>query len=1183
MSLNQIFAKPIDRPIEGVIKADDQESLLQEVQEYVLTQEIQGRLDDFFSAYNNYQGANGVWLSGFFGSGKSHLLKMLALLLENREIDAHRVLDEFQAKCPDNEFLRAEMQKAASVPAQSILFNIDQKADVISKNQTDALLSVFVKVFDEACGYFGKHGYIARFERDLDERGQLQGFRKAFNKIAGITWERGREQWLLEQSNVASAYAEISGEDLDSIRGLLTKYRDDYHVSIDDFAEMVRRYIDAREPNFRLNFFVDEVGQYIAGNPRLMLNLQTIAESLATKCKGRSWILVTAQEDMDSVIGGMSRSEADDFTRIQARFRNRLKLTSTNVSEVIQRRLLQKTDDARPELASIYEAQYGNFKTLLGFTNDSTSYRNFRDVDHFIEAYPFLPYQFDLFQSVIQSLSVHNVFEGRHSSVGERSMLAVFQEVAKQIRNRSMGQLATFDLMFEGMRAAIKTNAIRPILSLEKNAHDKFAPQLLKALFLVKYVQGFKATVHNLSILMLDNFDQDQRGLQAKVEGALNWLEQQTYLQRSGELYEYLTDEEKDIEQEIKDTEVDNADLLQKLRELCFEQVLNQRKIRYDVNGQDYAFSHKLDDKLYNREQELAVHIISPLHDDSGNMERLRGFSVYHETELVVVLQSDDRLVRDLAMLLKTDKYFRQQISNTQKEEVRRILTEKNALNQRRQAELQLRVSRLMGSARLLIAGTEYESSSEDGRTRIIQGFQALVQRNYPSLRMLRDHVYTEDQIAANLSFADGGLLESDTGSLPEPEQEILSFIHGNNRNGVRTTVKSTLEKFSRKPYGWYEAAILCNLARLLARGKVDLRADGNLIEQRDLERALRNSHGHANVWIEPQVEFTAGQVRALKNFYSEFFNAMAPSSEAKPLGQAVMTAFANLHQELTMLAGQSHEFPFLKALDPTVARIHELINHNYDWYLKELSAFEEELLDLKEDVIDPVRAFMAGQQKELYREARTFLSTQAVNIAELKDNSGKVSETQDAGSPPDPRALIELLEDPACFKGNRLSSIRSQLEGIRKRIEEQRLSTVEDALLKLDTLLKRVQDQSEYASLTDEQQSQIVTAFGVIKAEIGEEPMIPLIRDRINRFEQNEYGEWLNRVVQWTKSEPASDKDAKADLQPSAVPEFVHIRNVSLDYSSPWLADEEAVERYLQALRKALVEELSQGRRIQI
>lgn len=177
MALKTIFDRPVDRPIEGVIKADDDSSLWLEVDEYVLTNEVAKRLEGFLDAYNNYAGANGVWISGFFGSGKSHLLKMLALLLENRSIDSKPVLDLFLPKCRNNEILRGDLKRAVSVPSRSILFNIDQKADVISKTQIDALLAVFMKVFDETCGYYGKQGHIAQFERDLDGRGLYDKFK----------------------------------------------------------------------------------------------------------------------------------------------------------------------------------------------------------------------------------------------------------------------------------------------------------------------------------------------------------------------------------------------------------------------------------------------------------------------------------------------------------------------------------------------------------------------------------------------------------------------------------------------------------------------------------------------------------------------------------------------------------------------------------------------------------------------------------------------------------------------------------------------------------------------------------------------------------------------------------------------------------------------------------------------
>ena len=152
-----------------------------------------------------------MWISGFFGSGKSHLLKMLAILLENREVDGVRAYDLFAPKCAENKILAADLKRAVEIPSRSILFNIDQKADVIAKTQTDALLGVFQKVFDELSGYYGKQPYIAQFERDLDSRNAFAAFQKAYAEVARQPWQRGREQAILESGNIAKAYCMATG------------------------------------------------------------------------------------------------------------------------------------------------------------------------------------------------------------------------------------------------------------------------------------------------------------------------------------------------------------------------------------------------------------------------------------------------------------------------------------------------------------------------------------------------------------------------------------------------------------------------------------------------------------------------------------------------------------------------------------------------------------------------------------------------------------------------------------------------------------------------------------------------------------------------------------------------------------------------------------------------------------
>ena len=1182
MTLKTIFNKPVDRPIEGVIKADDEASLRLEIEEYVLTNEVEKRLESFLDAYNNYEGANGIWVSGFFGSGKSHLLKMLALLLENRQIDGASALDLFLPKCGDNEILRGDLKRAVAIPSKSILFNIDQKADVISKTQIDALLAVFVKVFDEMCGYYGKQGHIAQFERDLDSRGLYDQFKSAYESIAGRTWQKGREQALLEAKNIAKAYAQATGGDEASAMGILDKYRSQYRVSIEDFAEQVHAYIERQSPDFRLNFFVDEVGQYIAENVKLMTNLQTIAESMATKCRGRAWVIVTAQEDMGTVVGEMGKQQGNDFSKIQARFANRMKLTSADVAEVIQKRLLMKTEEGVRLLSDIYHAQSNNFKTLFDFADGSQTYRNYQDREHFIHSYPFIPYQFALFQSAIQNLSQHSAFEGKHSSVGERSMLGVFQQVAIQIGDHEIGQLATFDLMFEGIRTALKSNIQRAIIQAENHLDGPFAIRLLKTLFLVKYVKEFKPTLRNLCVLMLDGFNQDLPALRKRVEEALSLLEQQTYVHRNGELYEYLTDEEKDVEQEIKNTEVESSDVAAELEKIVFDHVIKQRKIRYDENGQDYPFSRKLDDRLHGREYELAIHVISPFHENAESESILRMQSMGRD-ELLILMPADERLVRDILMYKRTEKYIRQNISITQQEAVKRILTDKGFQNRERYAELQQRVQSLMGKAKLFVAGADIEIGSEDAQTRVLRGFHELISRAYPNLRMLRRITYTENDIAKCLKHSQQGLFGNDATSLAESEQELLAFIQSNNRGGVRTTLKNLLEKFERKPYGWYYAAVLCTLANLCARGKVEVRTDGNLLEEDDLERALRNTHGHGNVVLEPQVEFTASQVRALKEFFEDFFDAPPRASEAKALGKETGTALQDLTHQLTPLAAQASQYPFLNALTPVLEKLKELTGKPYTWYLTELTRQEDALLDMKESVIDPVRKFMSGPQKGIFDNARKFVQSQEPNFAYIEgDETAQV---------------VASLTDPECSKGNRMQQVKTQVETLQEKVTAQIEAEIAKAKETVAALKGRLCGMAEFGALNGDQQEQITRPFNEFNVAIERQKLIAVIRDTLRRFEESDYQRLLSQMTSWAqpaptpKPAPEPGETAKPDKgtkpTPPAKPEprieYVPSRSVKVSFDKAWLADETDVERYLESMREALLDEIRKGKRIQI
>ncbi|HPH97290.1 MAG TPA: BREX system P-loop protein BrxC [Anaerolineaceae bacterium] len=1167
MILNQIFQKPVNRTIEGVIKADDESGLKNEVEEYVLTNEVSKRLESFLEAYTNYQGANGAWISGFFGSGKSHLLKILALLLENRTIDGSSMLTLFLPKCGNNAILRAVLQKAAAIPSKSILFNIDQKADIISKTQMDALLAVFVKVFDEMCGYYGKQGYIASFERDLDKRGLYQTFRQAFERIAGVNWETGREQALLEADNIALAYAQITGAPADSASGILDKYRADYKVSIEDFALQVNDYIERQGSNFRLNFFVDEVGQYIANNIKLMTNLQTIAESLATKSRGRAWIIVTAQEEIGSVIGTMNTQQANDFSKIQARFATRLKLTSQNVSEVIQKRLLLKNEQGTTLLMDVYHQQVNNFGTLFDFTDGSTTYGRFHDQAHFVNSYPFIPYQFDLFQASIQNLSDHNAFEGRHSSVGERSMLAVFQHVAIHIIGNEVGQLATFDLMFEGIRNALKSQFQQAILVAERNLNDPFAVRVLKALFLVKYVKGFKATLHNVSILMIDRFGCDMLRLRKQVEGALNLLEQQTYIQRNGDVYEYLTNEEKDVEEEIKNTDVDSDAVLSELSNVVFEQIIKERKITCEDNKQDFPFSRRLDDQLAGREYELTVRLVSPFHEYFDQIETLQMHSMGRD-ELLVVLPPDDRLVQDLLMYKRTDKYIQQKNSVTQQDSIKHILTEKSFKNRERAQQIVTRLKNLLARARMFVGGTEIDVPGMEPTTRVIKGFQELIRRTYPNLKMLHGINYSENDIDQYLRKNTGTLYENQPGDLSEAEQEILAYVQANKSSGMRTTIKTLVERFERKPYGWSLAAVLCNLALLSVHGKVEMRGEGNLLEDAALARALKNTQAHANVVLDPQIEFSAAQVSGLKRFFEDFFDKLPQFTEARELGKETAQAFNDRLDMLTKLLANQALYPFLSELSNPVSQLKELVGKPYTYYLTDLPRQANELLDSKDNTIDPIVNFWNGVHKQSFDAARQFQQQQSANFDYLDGDEAQ--------------KFMDLLADRTVFRGNKMQQARQLMDALQGKLAEKLKAEKKQAADAILAQQARLTSMPEYGGLSTAQQGELAAAFTSAIAQMDSETLIARIRDRRRTFEEREYQQLLAKMTRWSQPPVEYPGGGGTDVHEPRV-EYVPGRSIPVDFDRAWLANEEDINRYLAALRAAWLKEIHNGKRINI
>lgn len=1161
MTLNTLFRKDVNRAIETVIKADDQEHILTEVEEYVITREVAKMVTNFFAAYTDYQGANGVWISGFFGSGKSHLLKILSYVLENKAYDDKRLGEIFANKIEDDEMLRGDVLKATRIPAESILFNIDQQAQITSKGDQDAILKVFYKVFYDHCGYFGAQRHVAEFERWLDREGKYLPFIDLYEKHAGQHWVQGRRTYFAPGTKkaIGLALSEINGDDPEHYADIIDTLRKDAVTSVEDFCEKVAEYIDQKGPDFRLNFFVDEAGQFISGNTKLMLNLQTIAETLATKCRGRAWVFATAQEDLEAIVGDDSAVNSDDFSKIQGRFNLRIPLTSANVDEVIEKRLLAKTDDARKLLDQQWSKEKDNLRTLLTFSEAGVQFRHYQGDRDFISKFPFIPYQFDLFQQCIRELSKHNAFQGRHASVGERSMLGVFQEVLQALHKTSPDTLVSFDQMFEGLRSTIRGQIQNAISLAERNLTNKMAIRVLKALFLVKYYDQFKTTARNISVLMLRSTKVDLKAHEQAVQEALNILENQTYVQRNGEVYVFLTDEEKDVENEIKSTEIDNQQVTHFFNEALFDHVIGENRIRFQENRQDYEFTKMIDGAVVGREKELAIEILTPnseYYDQPDKENYFKSHTMGQGTLLLFVLPPAERLLQDVRLYLKTEKYYKQATSSANNASLNRILVEKQQQNVQRRRQLIRRLRELLGRATVYLNGAKQEiGHAGDGKTKVVNAFQDLVRVAYPNLRMLGSIPFSDDTLKSIMRAAPDALFQSDDASMSEGESEVYNYIMRRKTQGERTSLADLRDYFSRKPYGWYASATLSMVARLYKRGKVEARQDANLLNDSDLLANLLNSRSFGNTLLEPQQEFNPQLLRRLKEVYQELFDENPPAGEARDIATAFKEKAQAKSRELLRLLGQKDQYPFLNQLEPLANTLDRLAGMDYHVLIRELAGFEDELLDQKEGILDPLLIFWRGDQKRIFDQINDFLNGDQSNFEYV--DSAELEQ------------LRALRQDPQPYRGNTMREAKAAMEALKKKVLDRIDAEKNNALAAIEKGKSELTGQPDFSALNEEQQARVLRPLEDMTRRVKEQRYIATLRqfgNQVNDRVAEQLGEY-QRLLQ--PDEP--------------VVEYITIKNVHLKDKPSELRTEADVDTYLEQLKAELLRHLHENRRIKL
>ncbi len=473
MTIKDIFHYDINRKIDGVVKVDQIQELAigQEVREYVITKELKKHFITFFNHYNeafsNPTADMGVWISGFFGSGKSHFLKMLSYILENKVVDGQKTVEYFREKFEDDPATFMLIDNATRNETETILFNIDIESSI--KKDKTAVLRVFAKMFYNHLGFFGDNLKVALLEQYIEREGKTEEFRKAFEAKKGKPWVEQRKAFAFNGQAVVPALMETLGLSEEDAQAW---FRDKNAVdfSIAQLVEDIKEYISSKPKNFRLLFMIDEVGQYVGTDTDMLLNLQSIVEKLGSECQGKVWVVCTGQEALDKII----KLRTDEFSRIQARFKTMLSLSSSSVDEVIQKRILIKKSEVIPELEALYDKKSAEIRSLFSFKYDENQammdIKGYTGTNDFVKNYPFVPYQFILMQKVYTEIRRHGN-AGKNLSNGERSMISGFQETVQKIQNDDEFSLIPFYRFYDTLHSSLDSS-IRLVVERCQKAAD---------------------------------------------------------------------------------------------------------------------------------------------------------------------------------------------------------------------------------------------------------------------------------------------------------------------------------------------------------------------------------------------------------------------------------------------------------------------------------------------------------------------------------------------------------------------------------------------------------------------------------------------------------------------------------------------------------------------------------------
>ncbi len=1165
MRIQNMFADDINRKINGVIKVDqDDETTGREVKEYVITKELKKHFISFFNYYVNSlsEPTNdiGVWISGFFGSGKSHFLKMLSYILNNKVINDVKTVEMFRQKFEDDAATFMLIDKATKSETETILFNIDIEGS-INKDKT-AVLRVFAKMFYNHLGFYGENLKVAMLEHYIDQLGKTEEFRRVYEKNKGQSWVETRRAFAFNGKAIVPTLMEVLDmSEEDSKRWFNDKTSVEF--SIAQLVSDINEYVSKKPKDFRLLFMVDEVGQYVGTDTDLLLNLQSLIEKIGSECKSKVWVVCTGQEAIDEII----KVRADEFSRIQARFKTRLSLTSSSVDEVVQKRILSKTPEAAEMLEKIYDENDSVLRNLFSFTDSVLDIKGYGSASEFAVDFPFVPYQFIIMQKVFNEIRKHGN-AGKHQSNGERSMLSGFQEAAQKLQDCDEYALVPFFRFYDTVHSFLDGSIRRVIERCEKAANDGSGIEIqdvdvLKLLYLVRYIDDIKANLDNIVILMANDIRVDKISLRESVKASLDRLISQNYIARNGDVYNFLTDDEQDIQREINNTNIDTASIVERLANKIFGDIYSAQKYRY--GKYDFAFDRMVDNMTVGAHTGgTKLHFLS-VATDAKEKQELHLISDSKQSAIVVL--ADNPYYESLENAMKISKYVKQKRNVAQlPKSVQDIIRNQQDKANEYENEAKEKLIKAIENGAYYAAGEHLEIKSGDAISKINQVLEYLVSHVYSELGLITRNAESDADIIAILNgSADNGRLEG-TEDNRDAAAKMEEYLETQATLSLPTSMADIQSRYQAIPYGWKEIDIACVAARLIYEQKVTIKYAGETIQPDNpsLPDMLRKKSEIGKTSISKRQAVNVAKMKAVKEILREYFDVMDVPDNEDGLIDFIVRKFTEQKEHytglLTLYSGK--KYPDLDLVRTSISLTDAVLSQK-----KDNIALVDAVLTKKDNLLDNKEDMQAVEN--FFRSQVTVFDAAAKMESDLKNDLDYLSKEEESRNALDRiRHLIDVQSrkfDYHCIP---------ELNVLMKTVKEGHDRLLEAKRAELKEIVRQCMAEIHTAAQTADARSIIERSdkfYDEKKKEIDELQSLALLDGLVTRMFTHK-DDACNTIEAIQRPKPAAESKPAAQ-EKLQTKKKIHEVNRQVVFPAKVLETPEDVDTYVENMRQRLTQ----------